>query len=201
MRSLCRALRATTNGQMHGKWRRPTAHTLEGSRHHLQNGATLSKTKGKTTSSTYLSYCCSIAWLWPKLSTEKFRVTEEKMNVRALMVLYWSSNYTVRSNVSHMSPPPLQLSLLPSPWYLESQSMWPHGPNAASTMEPELTQHNSLDRLQTRKKKKKHITVCQRLHWNRYDWNVISQQQPNVWRQQSGVVSSRQSGHTPAAVW
>jgi hypothetical protein len=48
MRSLCSALRATTNGQTQAEWRSPTAHTLEGSRHHLHNGAILRKTKGKT---------------------------------------------------------------------------------------------------------------------------------------------------------
>jgi hypothetical protein len=45
-----------------------------------------------------------------------------------------------------------------------------------------------------------HYCLCQRLHWNWSDWNVIFQQRPTVWRQQSGFVSSRQSGQIPAAV-
>ena len=45
-----------------------------------------------------------------------------------------------------------------------------------------------------------HYSLCQRLHWNRYDWNVISQQRPTVWCHQSGLLSNRQSGQTPAAV-
>jgi len=43
----------------------------------------------------------------------------------------------------------------------------------------------------------KHYCLCQRLHWNRHDWNVIS---PTVWHQQSEFLLSRQSGQTPAAV-
>ena len=42
--------------------------------------------------------------------------------------------------------------------------------------------------------------LCQLLHWNRSDWNVISQQRATVWRQQNGFVSSRQSGQIRAAV-
>jgi hypothetical protein len=32
---------------------------------------------------------------------------------------------------------------------------------------------------------KPHYCLCQRLHWNRSDWNVISQQRPTVWHQHS----------------
>jgi hypothetical protein len=32
-----------------------------------------------------------------------------------------------------------------------------------------------------------HVTVCQLLHWNRSDWNVVSQQQPTVWPNKEGL--------------
>jgi hypothetical protein len=46
-----------------------------------------------------------------------------------------------------------------------------------------------------------HNSLCQRLQCNRSDWNVVSQPRPTVWRQQIGLVSSRQSGQIPAAVY
>jgi len=68
------------------------------------------------------------------------------------MVLYWSGNYTGRNNVSYMSPPPTPPFLIAialifgKPIHMAARS------NAESTIEPEPTQHNRLDRLQTRKK-------------------------------------------------
>jgi len=49
----------------------------------------------------------------------------------------------------------------------------PHFLLATATLQPEPTQHNSLDRLHI-SKNQKHCCSCHRLHWNRYDWNVIS---------------------------
>ena len=43
-------------------------------------------------------------------------------------------------------------------------------------------------------------SLYQRLHSGRSDRSVISRQRPTVWRQQSGYVSSRQSGQIRAAV-
>ena len=61
--------------------------------------------------------------------------------------------------------------------------------------------HNTTVWTDSRQGSINHITVyVSDLHCNRSDWNVISQKWPTVRRQQSGFVSSRHSGHIPAAV-
>jgi len=60
---------------------------------------------------------------------------------------------------------------------------------AAARLEPEKTQHNSLDRLQTRKYKSNTLLLMS-----------AATLKPTVWRQQSEFVSSRQSGQIPVAV-
>ena len=46
----------------------------------------------------------------------------------------------------------------------------------------------------------KYYCLCQRLQCNWSGWNVISQERATVWRQQSGFVSSQQSGQIRAAM-
>ena len=68
----------------------------------------------------------------------------------------------------------------------------------AATLEPEPTQHNSLDRLQTRKCKSNTSLFIFSGYTETDPTEMLSP--PIVWRQQSESVSSRQSGQTPAAV-
>ena len=58
--------------------------------------------------------------------------------------------------------------------------------------------HNTPVRTDSRQgsRNQKHYCLCEQLHWNRYDWNVISPDclEPTMF------VSSQQSGQIPAAV-
>jgi len=59
--------------------------------------------------------------------------------------------------------------------------------------------HNTTVRTDSRQgsRNQKHYCFCQRLHWNRYDWNVIS---PDCLVPTKWVCFKQQSGQTPASV-
>ena len=66
---------------------------------------------------------------------------------------------------------------------------------SAAKLEPETTQHNSQNRLQTRKQKSKTLLFMSAAETD--PTGMLSP--PTVWGQQSEFVSSRQSGQIPIA--
>jgi len=98
-----------------------------------------------------------------------------------------------------LEPEPKQHSKPTFVWAYVARHVWLH-------LRPRLhwnqNQHNTTVRTDSRQgsRYQPHYCLCQRLLWNRYDWNVTSQQRPNVWRPQSGFVSSRESGQIRASV-
>jgi hypothetical protein len=108
------------------------------------------------------------------------------------------------SLLSHYTSTCFGLANSPSPGGSKVYTMWQlvRVVRLRPRLHRSLNQHNTTFWTYSKQGSRNlpHYCLCQRLQWNRPDWNVVSQQLPTVWRQQSGFVSTRRPGQTLAAI-